>query len=292
MTINITELGPNSCSMGIVSDTHVNVRNAIQTWLSQHGWETFDVWGTGTNSYLSVRALTNQGGAYKYMNFDVRYNNYIDVTISEARNAVTHTGTNTQIFANYSQYCYITGASTLYLFAAQKHFGMFTLNGASYSVPIFVLEGKREQVGDTDAGYPSFFATMVGPLAGSQVADRYVAFPRNVEGVSATAAGNGATIRSRNGFSSPSAGIYPAQNANIVNCADSPIIHPKTTNSWVGYNQYLGRIFGVKTLPQSFGAMMDNVMIRCNADGFTDPSGDEVDHFILADGPYRVALPK
>lgn len=289
MTITVKTLGPNSAMLDVRNETALTIADAVAAWYVQHGWELHDSYLPDVgNRKIVLKALCANGINYKYVMLTFR-GTYFLFEIAEAWNATAHTGTNVVSPANY-----VTQIDPLltkiYLFAGPRYLSIFVFQGTSFSWPLFCNEAKHESVSSVDRTYPSFFTTSLQNYGDSANGVKPYLFPRTKLGVGNEYSYSGCLF-SKNLINFRGQMYYPQMNAARDNCADSPIIHPVREETGATI-QNCGRVFDLKTLPSAYGGNLDTVVVKCDAEGFSDPNGTDVEHFILANVRVRVAIPK
>lgn len=295
MSFSIVELGPNSASISVTSESQDTIRATLINWYSQHGWQLYDSYNDGSsNRCFILRNLCAGGITYKYAQFVISAS--IRMEVYENWNPVTRTGTNRgQVVYDHS--CPVSSVR-LYVFASQKHLGLMSQVSTTYSDPSFIFEAKRENPSDINeaGGYPAFFITSVSRLINNGGAPCPQSFPRTIAGVGASA-GAASAIRSKFLFESGRSDVwttkyYPVRSDTMLDVAETPSVFPFwNTTGMVHPTQYMGRVYAVKIIPRNFGNMLDTVNIKCDADGLTDPNGSDVQHFILTNDFSRIAVP-
>lgn len=287
MAIQLTELGPNSCVINTNNEPNsgVNLMALITTWLSQHGWELFD---PVSNVNRVFRAQNADGVTYKYVRIDVSTSNStIYLYHYESWNATTHAGTNLNPIS-------INATSThqsfsLYLFASARHIALMPKYNGTFGHCLMVLEHSRDNQVPSVLAYPPVVATY----------------------------GDGAVMRNSNnyGFARSSSGVAGVGNDyayfSPIHCTVAGSDYPidsftsaasvkgfSTIDLWARFtnavSEHRGRIYGLKIGSANFGSHLDTVTIKCDANGFTDQNGQDVEHFILTPISYpsaRFALP-
>lgn len=297
MAISILDLGPNSASLTISSAPASAVRDAMVDWYTQHGWSLYDSYGDAWGSpFFVFRNLCAGGAAYKYVRFEIT--SIIRIEVYESWNSTTHTGTNKGQYSGSHDHALSLTSSRIYLFASSKHIGIMTLVTTTYSDPAFIFEVKRENPSDQNeaTGYPAYFVTSASRLVIHGGTAYPHSFPRTIGGVGAAASAL-SSIRSRllfdtgNAYSGTSK-YYPTRTDTSSDIAETPSIFPYWAPTDASFpTQFMGRVFAVKIIPRDFGSMLDTVNIKCNAEGLSDPNGTDVQHFILASGQARIAVP-
>lgn len=298
MSIIVTELGPNSCSIKVQDEgtNPVNILNALVDWLLQHGWEMHDNWASNKKV---IRAINADGVTYKYvlLDYSVSYA-YLAVNLYESWNATTHAGTNPagtyRISGGQDAYAF-----SLIVFATNRYFGFFNKNPITIGGFQLIGEHSRDNQNAQVLSYPpTYFTSSLGIVINANTSG--FMFPRSSIGVAGSYHGytylsNVQSIfyydRYRSGkgpaFVLPSQ--YKDGNINAFSTID---LYAYFDND--GDNEHRGRVYGLKIGPMNFGTLMDKVKINCDSNGFSDPNGQEVDHYILVEPTYsdrRFAMP-
>lgn len=296
MTVSITALGANSAVLTLTGETQDGFRVAISDWYSTHGWTQHDSFINGGGDRCLVMKAPCAGGiAQKYVQFVIT-GAAINVFPYEAWNAVTHVGTNQGLTANNGAQAITLSSCKLYLFATNRYLGIMSLNGVTYSDAAFVFEVKRENPNDMDeaTGLPAFYSTTITRSVLYGGAYNSAAFPRTVSGAG-NVANKYSMSRSKNhlitGNDGSTTAIYPARTDTALDVADTPVMYPLGGWATTHRHQYMGRVYGLKTLPRDFGSMLDTVNVKCNSEGMTDALGTDVQHIILSNTYCRIALP-
>lgn len=285
MSLALNPMGPNSASLLWDNETLPNLMTAINDWLVQHGWDLFDSVSATAKVYRAVNA---GGTTYKYMRLEA-ISGYLDVKHYESWNATTHVGTN--LAAGATTYPALTLTSgTLYLFASNRWFYATGKTGTTFDYGNGICEFSRDNPTDTEAGgFPaSFFyngAVLMLPAGAGP------AICRNRQNLTAASANTDTAFISSLGVIKAN-GTNNRQQQGVSNFyhADTPIFFSQFTDSSAAFD-YRGRVYGIKFLPIQFGAHLDVVSIKCDANGFASAAGTPVDHAIFAASTARFALP-
>jgi hypothetical protein len=246
------------------------------------------------------------------------------MSVWEGWNNATHVGTNqAQIGASASATLTIAMSACNISIFSSSHYAFFTVNNAvTYSGGVF--EFYRDNPSDLpSAGFPNYFTCWYRSLTAAGGSGIYTdpnntvanangtvgGVPRNRYGDTGFGANNGNALLSINGliggyfaaFDAPnflaysSGAVVPNGTSTGQSLAATPVfinnICPNPTvlggASVRGKFDYRGRVFGLKMLPTGFGQYGDVTSVLCDADGFSDPSGTGLDHFILG----NIAVP-
>lgn len=289
--IKITELGPNSCAINVIGEANLNnLANEITTWLAAHGWELYDNWQATKKVY---RAVCADGTTYKYAILDMTTPASVYLNIAESWNATTHVGTNVNTNASYCSTA-VTTNSTVYLFASPRYFAFLTKVNGAFNNTIMVLEHARENTIAKVLAYPPFIATATDGM--TTVAG--VGISRSSLGTAAAANANYALI------SPMSCRLHPAMGNNYQFVESGYLETKGVLNAFCSYDFYAsfsnarlehrGKLFGIKVGPANFGTVMDRISLKCDANGFSDQDGSDVEHFIIPSGTWgytRFAIP-
>lgn len=285
MSFSLNSMGPNSAALLWDNETYANLMGAINDWLVQHGWDLFDNVSATAKVY---RAVNIGGSTYKYMSLEAG-GGRLDVRHYETWNATTHVGTNLAVGSTAHTVMNLV-SGTIYLFASSRWFYLTGKNGTTFDYGNGICEFARENPTDTEAdGYPaSFFfdgSVLCYPGPGSTVA-----LTRNRQNLTGTAArGDCAMICSLGVWSAASCRRQANGVSNFYH-ADTPTFFSQFSDSSAAFD-YRGRVFGIKLLPMGFGAHLDIVSIKVDANGFADANGTPKDHIIIAATVGRFALP-
>lgn len=321
MTVTTTTLGSNSKTISLDNATQAEVITAISAILTASGWS---IWDQVSTTNCVYRSPCYDGVNYKYLQLNCSSTTALVMSVWEGWNNATHVGTNqAQIGVSASATLTIAMSACNISIFSSSHYAFFTVNNAvTYSGGVF--EFYRDNPSDLpSAGFPNYFACWYGSLNTSNGTvgaspDPNVAIangngtvggvPRNRYGDTGFGANNGNALLSINGLiggyngvwnSGPvvysSGAVVPNGTSTGQSLAATPVfinnICPNPTvlggASVRGKFDYRGRVFGLKMLPTGFGQYGDVTSVLCDADGFSDPSGTGLDHFILG----NIAVP-
>lgn len=323
MTTTTTVLGPNSKTLLLDNDTQAGVISAISAVLVASGWE---VWDQVSTINLVMRSKCYDGVNYKYLQLNCTTTTKLAVSVWESWNNSTHAGTN-QAYLTTSvstvTLAITMSACNITIFSSNR-FAFFSVNNIVTN-SIGVFEFIRDNPSETIAmGFPNFFIATYATLStvgytsgnsgalaadlGSNAGGTVGGVPRNRFGDTGAKAAVANALLSMNGmigseshydcgtgYLSVSNG-YNVKNevANGQLLAATPIFIG-TFSMWpailktgtAGLFDWRGRVFGLKMIPTNFGIYGDLTSVLCDSNGFSDPNGAAVDHFILG----TVALP-
>lgn len=291
--IKVTELGPNSCAINVVTETsNVALMDAMTTWLLNHGWELHDNWTTTKRVFKSLNV---DGTTYKYVLVDMQsIATVIYFYIAEAWNATTHTGTNVNVAQSYNT-ATISYNCTIYLFATSKYIVTFSKISNVFSNAIIVAEHIKDNTVPKVTAYPSYIVTSSDGLSatsggigwtrtslgtGATANASYAYFSNTMSRISPLTGGNNSSIDS--GFSTAQA---------AMNAFATPDLYATFTDTRA---EHRGRLFGIKCGVANFGTMLDRISLKCDANGFTDNNGVDVEHYIIVPATltsHRIAIP-
>lgn len=130
----------------------VTASTTVSTTYSVAGWTLHDASG-GTNLQI-IKALQQDGVTYKYVGIEANSTSSFRITVYEAWNAGTHTGTNgvTSNTVTWSS----SAQQPFYIYASQQAIVITCLSGGSYSSPACAFEVDNT-LGTFIAGYPTTF---------------------------------------------------------------------------------------------------------------------------------------
>lgn len=303
MGITTTQLGPNSVGFACDQFTGADLLQLIQQTLVSAGYEIFDNISTVSKVFRNKCA---DGVTYKYIQIGASGTN-LTLQVWEGWNNSTHVGTN-QASISTASLTYITmpfktASSDIVMFYSGRYI-FFIVNGFTIAVTYGgVFEFSRDNPSDTvAAGFPSYFITTNVTLRYGTTTSGNLSTvggtPRDRNGNLGVAAAAGSALLSTIGMiggeyppgasTYQAAAVLPANNVGGYCIAATPVYysHLVSQNSALGggyysMNDYRGRVFGVKILPTGYALRGDVVSIKCDANGFADPSGMAVDHYAI-----------
>lgn len=323
MTTSITRLGPNSVVLSYSpNSTITEFLSALDTAMTAQGWEVHDAAAITTSGTVTARVyrapIADGTVAYKYLLADPGSSaGYLYLKVFEGWNATTHTGTNQAYVVNAgaAQQVSLSNGGSMYIFATPRYaFFLSKLNtgvfgstaGSSFSG---VVELSRDNADEVPGTYPIFGFVTGYSLAGGYAtvsSMQSMMLPRTIQNKTGSLAADYQCVGTV--FGRPV--LNNAQSAITLGSLISAGAHPLSPNNTPVYNLYSidmnganpgvagahvrGRLYGIKLMGRNVGAMMDQLSIKVDAQGFFDPSAvDTTPHVLITESTsgLRYALP-
>ena len=312
MAIVTTGLGPNSLQIDYdAGENMTGIIDTIESFITTHGWETFDPnAGVDARGY-KARNYDNPAGdvdSWKYVVLDWG-NNVLKTVLYEKWDNINHVGTNKADRSNqdaYGQPINTSSGGTLFVFSHYRWLVFLAYVGGVYgdsSGNSFtgVFEVERANATDTWDAPDPLAPVIWGPGYYLGVGDgsetKYFAWTRTKTGKTGGDAINNTILACL--------GCKLGRYMNDALRTTPTGVNPWTGKNWVfnlvaghGYPSYAipvefrGRIFGLKLVQRGLGANMDTAVIEVDANYFWVEGGTATEHFILTSPKLNFVIPK
>jgi len=299
MAIAITDLGSNTTIVDVTGgETDVNLLAALQTYILAHGWEDADTasWTSGAYQCRTFKSLCKDGITYKYASLFVDVVS-LQIRVSESYDPVTHAFTNLCYYSDGETHDLgynLANPTSFFIFASNRYLaikvcGVYPLIGCFEYKPII-----------SDINAPPYIwmnsSYMFYPSTNPSPYYYCFSFPRiytNTTGVNSSFYNLCMTPVGCWGYN---CGTY---NSNVI--VGTQQLQYGSEVRWPGYDIVLsdrlkytahGTAYGLKITAANLGIESNILSVKCNADKFTDPTGTDTDHFIIAGySTDRILLP-